>query len=490
VDDAHRRLAAPTPGTANAASTPDDIHSGAEDCLYSTVVPERRISAPVRRGAIVALADARIALNTIAKLVRCSLSTVRRWIRRAKGAGEIHDHARSGRPAIYGQKLQMRIVAFYCQTRPLPDAGRWTLRWAARRLRADSAVVGASPSKSTIHRILHSNRLKPHQSRYFLHITDPDFFPKMERLVALYRNPPANLFFFDECPGIQVLQRLTPDLQTEAMGKRIEEFEYIRHGTLDVLAFLHHADGKVYLECQANHKTDTFLAVFRRHANRVPQTEALHYVMDNLSSHRGYPFCQLVAELSAVECPPQQKLNTLDKRVQWLAREDKRIVIHYTPYHGSWLNWIEFWFGIMGRKVLDESYGSPDGLRAALEAFALDWNILLAHPFKWSYDGSGLHEKAVKRFTKMLHLSAAQMELRILTKQMKLLTNLLGDYVSEVPKETWEQFSEALRSQTDTITDLIQTEEGPQRKLNAQQAFAKLNEALREYFAPIREIAA
>jgi transposase len=312
----------------------------------------------------------------------------------------------------------------------------------------------------------------------------------MEHLVGLYRNPPANLFFFDECPGIQILKRLTPDLQTEAMRKRLEEFEYIRHGTLDVLAFLHHADGKVYLECQANHKTDTFLAVFRRHANEAPQTEPLHYVMDNLSSHRGYPFCQLVAELSDIECPAQQMLNTLDKRVQWLAREDKRIVIHYTPYHGSWLNWIEFWFGIMGRKVLGESYGSPDGLKAALEAFTLDWNTLLAHPFKWSYDGSGLHQKAVNRFTKMLHCSAAQMELRILTKQMKLLTNLLGDYVSEVPKETWEQFSEALRSESDTITDLIQSEEGPQRKLNAQQALTNLNEALCEYFAPIREIAA
>jgi len=490
VVEAHGHLPAPPAGAAGAATPPGDIHSRAGECLYPTVVPETRIPASVRRQAIVALADARIALNTIAKLVRCSLGSVRRWIRRTKGTGEIHDRARSGRPAIYGQKLQMRIVAFYCQTQPLPDAGRWTLRWAERRLRSDSTVVGASPGKSTIHRILQSNRLKPHQSRYFLHITDPDFFPKMEHLVALYRNPPANLFFFDECPGIQILKRLTPDLQTEGMRKRIEEFEYIRHGTLDVLAFLHHADSKVYLECQANHKTDTFLAVFRRHTNRVPQTEPLHYVMDNLSSHRGYPFCQLVAELSAVECPPQQKLNTLDKRVQWLAREDKRIVIHYTPYHGSWLNWIEFWFGIMGRKVLGESYGSPGGLKAALEAFALDWNTLLAHPFKWSYDGSGLHEKAVKRFTMMLHCSAAQMELRILTKQMKLLTNVLGDYVSEVSKETWEQFSVALRSQSDVITDLIQNEEGPQRQHNAQQAFGNLNEALREYFAPIDEMAA
>ena len=443
-----------------------------------------------RRQAIIALADARVGVNAIAALVGSSVGTVRRWIRRAKHSGEYHDHARSGRPAIYPQEVRLRIVAFYCQTRPLPGGGRWTLRWAERRLKVDPTAVGAAPSKSTLQRILQSNRLKPHQSRYFLHITDPDFFPKMEHLVDLYRSPPPHLIFFDECPGIQVLTRLTPDLQTDGMRRRLEEFEYIRHGTLDVLAFLHHADGKVHLECRADHKTDTFLAVFRRHTNRFPQTEPLHYVMDNLSSHRGYPFCRLVAELSGTECPPEQVLSTQAKRVEWLAREDKRIVIHFTPYHGSWLNWIEFWFAIMGRKVLGESFGSPDDLKAALGAFANDWNTLLAHPFQWSYDGSGLHEKAVKRFTKMLRRSAAPMELRILTKQMMLLTNLLSDYVSEVSRETWEQFAAVLRSQADTITELIQGEQGPRRKHNAQQAFKRLNEALREYFVPSQQSAA
>ena len=439
---------------------------------------------------IVALADARIALTAIANLVRCSVSSVRRWIRRAKRTAALHDDARSGRPALYPQEVRLRIVAFYCQTRPLPGVGRWTLRWAESRLQADTTAVGAAPSKSTVHRILQSNHLKPHQSRYFLHITDPGFFPKMEHLLGLYRSPPQNLIFFDECPGIQILKRLTPDLQTDETRKRLEEFEYIRHGTLDVFAFLHHADGQVYIECQANHQIATLLAVFTRHVNRFSQTETLHYVMDNLASHRGYRFCRLVAELSGVACPPEQQLCTTDKRVQWLGRDDKRIVIHYTPYHGSWLNWIEFWFAIMGRKVLGESFGSPDELKAALEAFATEWNTLLAHPFKWSYDGTGLHEKAVKRFTKMLQSSVAQMELRILTKQMMLMTNLLNDYVSEVPKESWEQFSVALQSQSDTIAELIQGEQGPRRKQNAQHAFTNLSEALHDYFVPTQQIAA
>jgi len=379
-------------------------------------------------------------------------------------------------------------VAFYCQTQPLPGCGRWSLRWAARRLEAAPETVGSSPSKSTLHRILQCNRLKPHQSRYFLHITDPDFFPKMEHLVALYRNPPRHLFFFDECPGIQVLKRLTPDLQTEDMKVRLEEFEYIRNGTLDLFAFLHHADGKVALECHANHTTDTFVGVFRRHVEQLPATEEpLHYVMDNLSSHRSYPFCQVVAELSGVACPPEHELSSQAERMQWLGREDRRIVVHFTPYHGSWLNLVEIWFGIMGANVLHETFGSPDHLKAALEAFAEGWNTLLAHPFRWSYDGNGLHAKAVKRFTAMLCSSAAEINLRPLTKLLTLMANLLRDYFGEIPADTWSQFAAAVSSQSKTIAAIIRHEKGPRRKQKACKAAAGLLAALDKRGIPLDE---
>jgi transposase len=435
------------------------------------------------------LANARVPVQAIALAVQYSVGTVRRWIRRSQTSGEVRDRARSGRPPRYTEEAKLRLVAFYCQTQPLPGCGRWTLRWAASRLKAEPERVGASPSKSTVHRILQSNRLKPHQSRYFLHITDPDFFPKMEHLIGLYRNPPRNLFFFDECPGIQILKRLTPDLHSHTMRKRLEEFEYIRNGTLDVFAFLNQANGTVYLECHGDHKTDTLLEVFRRHVVQCPPTEPLHDVMDNLSSHRAYPFCQRVAELSAIECPSEQALSTQAERMQWLAREDKRIVIHFTPYHGSWLNLVEIWFGILAGKVLSESFGSPDQIKTALEAFMADWNTLLAHPFQWSYDGKGLHEKAVQRFTTMLRRSPATMDIRVLTKQLMLLTNLLRDYFSEVSKECWKRFAVALSSQSQTIAELIQREEGPLRKKKAQQAAANLTAALQEHRPLIEDMA-
>ncbi len=427
---------------------------------------------------MVALTAVGLTVKAVSIFVQRSVWTVRRWLRRSEMTTDLSDLPRSGRPAIYSEETKLRVVAFYCQTHPLPDCGRWSLRWAARYLEVKPSTVAVSPSKSTLHRILKSHRLKPHRSRYFLHITDPDFFPKMEHLVALYRNPPRHLFFFDECPGIQILKRITPDLRTDAMKQRLEEFEYIRNGTLDLFAFLNHADGKVNLECHAEHSAETFVKVFTRHTEQYARTESLHYVMDNLYTHTGYIFCQTVAKLSGVVCPQKNKLKTQIERRQWLGSKDKRIVIHFTPFHGSWLNMVEIWFGIVNRKVLGESFSALCELKAALTVFGDEWNHLWAHPFHWSYDGKGLHNKAVKRFTKMLCSRVDTIELRFLTRLLKLMANLLTDYRSHIPEETWNQFVAAFNEQYESICKLIQTEQGPVRKIKAQQALSALSESL------------
>jgi len=434
----------------------------------------------LRREAMVALRVSETPVRAAASLVGCSASTVQRWTRRRIETIDLYDRPRSGRPEHYSETTRLKTMAFYCQTQPLPGCGRWSLRWAALHLGVRPERIGGAPSKSTIHRILTNNRLKPHQSRYFLHITDPDFFPKMEHLVALYRYPPSYLFFFDECPGIQILKRLTPDLRTEQMKRRLEEFEYIRNGTMDVFAFLNNADGRVYAECHGDHTTATFLDVFNRHVSQFPIAEQLHYVMDNLSSHRGYRFCQAVATISKVHCPSQGELDTVAKRVAWLQASDKRIVIHFTPYHGSWLNLVEVWFGITNRKLFRESFGSVEMLREAFTAWLNEWNCLLAHPFRWTYDGEGLHEKAVKRFTAMLNNAAGELEIRILTKELLLMTNMLDSYLAKVDTNIWEQLARALQSQQDLLTSRIQQEDGPKRKKKAEDAITGLIATLRK----------
>ena len=152
------------------------------------------------------------------------------------------------------------------------------------------------------------------------------------------------------------------------------------------------------------------------------------------------------------------------------AKRYKRIVIHFTPFHGSWLNLVEIWFGIMGRRVLSESFASPDDLKSALESFADIWNSLLAHPFRWSYDGNGLHDKAVKRFAQMLLSSPTQISIRTLTKLLKLMTNILKDYFSEVSADTWQFLTQSFDSQYEAMQTHILQESGPLRKKNAETA--------------------
>jgi len=73
---------------------------------------------------------------------------------------------------------------------------------------------------------------------------------------------------------------------------------------------------------------------------------------------------------------------------QWNKRHRNRFLFYYTPTHGSWLNQVELWLGIVSRRVLRYgNFHSPDDLIAAVDAFRKEWNEVEAHPFRWTYEG-------------------------------------------------------------------------------------------------------
>ena len=400
-------------------------------------------------------------IHVISNNAGCHISTVKRWIKR----DYISDMPREGRPKIYDLSVQLSLLGFYCQTKPLSDYGRWTLRVASKYLEKHEEILGVSLPKSTIHRILQANNLKPHLSKYFLHISDPDFFLKMNLLIKLYLNPPEYLYSFDECPGIQVLQRLLPDLQTEKMKIRLEEFEYIRNGTIDVLAFLRVNTGEIYAECRSNHTKETLTDVFKNQLQSTPKNKPLHYIMDNLSSHCCYDLCKLIAEYSNIDCPPEKELHNMEKRREWLTADNKRIVFHYTPFHGSWLNQVEIWFGILNAKCLRESYNSPEAMYKAINEFNELWNTLLAKPFNWEYKGKGLPKKVVKKFIQMLN-SAENMDVRVTVKQLKLMSNIINDYWHEIPTSIWNVLNVKLTDKYEAIKNNIINAKSKDKKRN------------------------
>jgi transposase len=428
-----------------------------------------------KRAHIIALSRNGVNAKVIAGFIQGNVEMVYRW----RGRCDITDIIRCGRPLVYNQEIQLKIIAFYCQTTPLPGCGRWTLRWAEKHLPENFELNEKPISHSTIGRILNKHRLKPHLTKYFLQITDPDFFPKMEHIISLYLNQPEYLFSFDECPGIQVLQRLAPRLQTEEMKRSLEEFEYIRNGTIDVLAFLRVKTGEVFAECKANHTIETLLETFEAHLKTLPENKIIHYIMDNLASHASYALCELVAKYSEINYPSKKELDTAPKRREWLQSESKRIVFHYTPFHGSWLNMVEIWFGILNQKCLKESYDSPESIYNAMYAFINEWNTYLAHPFKWEYDGEGLHQKVVLRFVRMLENSMEKLNVKFLTKQLLLITNVIKKYWDKVELDIWLKLYNPIASKGDKINKIISEDKSTKRKKKAYMALAELIETLR-----------
>ncbi len=406
-----------------------------------------------QRANILALAHCGVNLGTIAWFTNRHVSTVRRWITRTKNGGEPCDTKRSGRPPVYDEKTQLRTIAFYCQVQPLPGCNSWSLRWAESYLKEHTEILGCSISHSTIQRILKSHGLRPHLHKYFLAITDPEFFPKMEHIVNLCLDPPEHLFNFDECTALQAKSALAPELPAEPNRPKYEEFEYRRNGTVDLMAFLNPKTGKVFGRCTPNHNTQTLIQVFKEHVHTLPLDAPLHYIMDNLNTHFHDEFCKAVAKLSNVSYEP---LKTGRERRQWLQDENKRIVIHFTPFHGSWLNMIEIWFGILNKKCLKhQSFESAQLLQEVIEEFIETWNKYFCHPFTWTYTGEGLHEKAIARFNKLLLIESNQMDIKFLTKQLLLMSNIAKTYHNKVHTKVWRTLRDLFVDKKDYINRII-----------------------------------
>jgi len=131
------------------------------------VIPPTNIGPRLwQRAAIASLHVSGIDEQATAAFLDCHLDTVNRWLSRVETGHGIHDHARSGRPPMLDQGIQLRTIAFYCQKSPLPGYSSWSLRDAEKYLKGDPAIVGTTVSRSSISRILNAHAMRPHLYKY------------------------------------------------------------------------------------------------------------------------------------------------------------------------------------------------------------------------------------------------------------------------------------------------------------------------------------
>jgi len=83
---------------------------------------------------------------------------------------------------------------------------------------------------------------------------DPEFQERSERVCQTYLNAPelaaaeqvSHTVSVDEKTGIQALERAAPDLPMQQGSCAKQEYEYIRHGTLCLIAAMCVVSGKVF----------------------------------------------------------------------------------------------------------------------------------------------------------------------------------------------------------------------------------------------------
>jgi transposase len=323
---------------------------------------------------MILLAAAGDSVRSIARVLGTNRTRVTQWLQRFKEerVSGLEDAARPGRPISITALERHQVIA--AATRLPSDFGvtrnTWTHESLAEALM--SAELVREISASHVGRILDEADIKPHRVKMWCHSTDPAFQEKMRAIVRLYgrRRKGEPVLCIDEKTGMQALSR-SRELQPPGPGRSARfEFEYKRNGTRCLFACFNVASGRVLGRCTTSRTRPEFFAFMDLVAATYRQRR-VHVVLDNLNTHLDTSKGSFVSD--------------------WNRRHGNRFVFHYTPTHGSWLNQIELWFGIVSRRVLRHgSFRSPDELVAAIERFISHWNESEAHPFRWTYDGHPL----------------------------------------------------------------------------------------------------
>lgn len=236
-------------------------------------------------------------------------------------------------------------------------------------------------SSRTVRRILHEVDLQPHRTRYWKTARiDMNFKSRAEQLLWCYANAKRlmdNGFLVicaDEMPNLQALERY-PIRRAIPGSIEQQEFEYVRHGTINVLLFLTVATGQMHV--------------------RYPQPkDAAHYI-DALKwfhhCHRHFRGAFLIqdGDPSHTAAKTNEYLNLTP---WWRAR--------FTPAHASWLNQGELLNHAFSLRYLKRaSWVSCEALLAHIDVACTEYNQRYAHPFQWTWTNQRMRNWFAKHAT-------------------------------------------------------------------------------------------
>lgn len=246
------------------------------------------------------------------------------------------------------------------------EATHWSQRDLAQA--AGELEIVDSIHQTTVGDILCEADLQPHRFRYWkTTVWDDEAVERTLKILWLYEQIDRLwqrgevVLCVDEKPNIQVLERKRPTQLMRPGHIELQEFEYIRHGTVILLVGLTVYNGRMSAECLDKNDGEHFRPALRRFLHPYGWARRIHVVLDNWSSHISQDTLAFFQDLSP------------------------RVRVLFTPVDTSWLNQAESLLEAFGeRYLLRGSWRSREVMIQHIGVSQVDYNQRFAHRFQWN----------------------------------------------------------------------------------------------------------
>jgi DDE superfamily endonuclease len=198
----------------------------------------------------------------------------------------------------------------------------------------------------------------------------------MEDVLSVYNQPIVvnrTRLCFDERP-CQLLDDMVSPLPTGPDKVAKEDNEYVRKGTCVVLLAYDLDTGQRYTEVSERRtKADYAGFIDRVISTHYADKELIDLVQDNLNTHKYGSFYEYL---------PLAAARALSRK----------LVFHFTPKHGSWLNMAEIEFSALARQCLHRRIGSLAELSRQVALWTSERNAMSVK-IHWSFTVATAEDK-------------------------------------------------------------------------------------------------
>ncbi len=181
----------------------------------------------------------------------------------------------------------------------------------------------------------------------------------------------------------QLITALRPDLPSKSGRLRRKDSEYKRNGTANIFMMFEPLKARRYVRVTDHRKRVDFAHAVRELVDvQYPDAEKIVLVMDNLNTHN-------IASLYEAFEPAEAR------------RLAKKLEIHYTPKHGSWLNIAEMELSVLARQCLGQYFETRDELAAEIQIWQEQRNAG-ANAVNWQFTTANARIKLKKLYPEII----------------------------------------------------------------------------------------